>query len=349
MQNTNTDEILNSIESGNVDNALRNLTPSLMQSMSPQPTKRKSKPWFDSECYITRNLVLEKLNELKMTNINNENLRLSYMHTRARYNSLLKAKKQQYTQTKEEELLREAETKPYRVLEPRRTKTTPSIPMPVWENHFENLFQKKSSNYCIEGRTPLTEDERITEDEVWQAIERSKPRKAAGPDNISNELMKGALACTVKLWTALYNKCLEIMDVPAIWRESTVKVVYKGKGQHNTPDSYRGIALECAPFKILNKIILKKIHDSIMTVIPREQHGFIPGRSTTQAVEHVLKFVSEALSKPKGHAYAAFVDYKQAFDGVNRNRVLEKLHPVLGPESSLTFLGYTYHTKEFIL
>ena len=105
---------------------------------------------------------------------------------------------------------------------------------------------------------------------------------------------------TVKLWTALYNKCLEITNISTIWRESTVKVVYKGKESQNTPDSYRGIALECTPFKIFN-ILLGKIHDRVMTVIPREQHGFIPGRSTTQAVGHVLEYISEALSKCNIH------------------------------------------------
>jgi hypothetical protein len=108
------------------------------------------------------------------------------------YNSLLKGKKLQYTHIKEEELMREAEMKPYRSLDPRRTKTTASIPMSIWESHFTSLLQKKSSYYHNGGRLPLTENERITEDEVWQTIERSQHDKAAGPNNISNELRKGA-------------------------------------------------------------------------------------------------------------------------------------------------------------
>jgi Reverse transcriptase (RNA-dependent DNA polymerase). len=112
-------------------------------------------------------------------------------------------------------------------------------------------------------------------------------------------------------------------------------LAYKGKGPQNVLDSYRGITLECVPFKILNNILLEKIHDRVMAVILRKQYGFIPGRSTTQAVGHVLQYISEALSKPKGHAYAIFINYQQAFDGVNRSRVLEKLHPVLGAESQI--------------
>ena len=137
----------------------------------------------------------------------------------------------------------------------------------------------------------------------------------------------------IKQWIALYNKCLEITDIPTIWRESTVKVVYKGKGPQKAPDSYRGIALKCTPFKIFNNILLGKIHDRVMTAIPREQYVFIPGRSTTQAVEHVLQYIIEALSKPKGHAYAIFIDYKQAGAEYQRNYTLFQVQKARSPSS----------------
>jgi hypothetical protein len=72
-----------------------------------------------------------------------------------------------------------------------------------------------------------------------------------------------------------------------------------------------------------------------MTVIPRAQYGFILGRSTTHAVGHVLQYISETLPKPKGQAYAIFIDYQEAFDGLNRSRVPDILHPVLGAESQI--------------
>jgi len=130
------EETLNSIDGGNNDDALNDITESLMQAESPQPAKRISKPWFDRDCYIERNLVLEKPNELRKTNARDDYLRLAYANARARYKSLLKAKKLQYTHIKEEESMRGAEMKPYRALDPRRIKTTPSIPMSIWESHF---------------------------------------------------------------------------------------------------------------------------------------------------------------------------------------------------------------------
>ena len=76
-------------------------------SQLDQPAKRISKPWFDRDCYIAKNLVLEKLNELRKTNARDDYLRLAYVNARARYNSLLKAKKLQYTHIKGEELIQE--------------------------------------------------------------------------------------------------------------------------------------------------------------------------------------------------------------------------------------------------
>ena len=89
------EETLNTIDGGNIDDALSDITESLMQAASPQSAKKISKPWFDRECYIARNLVLEKLKELRKINARDDFLRLAYANARARYNSLLKAKKLQ--------------------------------------------------------------------------------------------------------------------------------------------------------------------------------------------------------------------------------------------------------------
>ena len=68
---------LNTIDGGNIDGALSDITESPMQAASPQPAKRISKPWFDRDYYIARNLVLEKLKELRKTNARDDYLRLA--------------------------------------------------------------------------------------------------------------------------------------------------------------------------------------------------------------------------------------------------------------------------------
>ena len=72
------------LNNGSIDEALSEITESLIQAASPQPAKRISKPWFDRDCYIARNLVLEKLNELRKTNARDDYLRLDYVNAIAR-------------------------------------------------------------------------------------------------------------------------------------------------------------------------------------------------------------------------------------------------------------------------
>ncbi|PSN50001.1 hypothetical protein C0J52_03301 [Blattella germanica] len=43
------------------------------------------------------------------------------------------------------------------------------------------------------------------------------------------------------------------------WRKSSLKLLYKGKGDTNNPDSYRGIALESVGLKILTRVIANRV------------------------------------------------------------------------------------------
>lgn len=96
------------------------------------------------------------------------------------------------------------------------------------------------------------------------------------------------------------------------------------------PDAYRGIALECAPFKVLTKLLLNRILPQAMLHIPDEQFGFITGRSTIQAIERVLDIIWDATHTNGGFIYAIYVDYAKAFDGVNRTLLMKKLTDTLG-------------------
>ncbi|KAJ4430523.1 hypothetical protein ANN_19111 [Periplaneta americana] len=78
-----------------------------------------------------------------------------------------------------------------------------------------------------------------------------------------------------------------------------------------------------------------------MEVIPTEQYGFIPGKSMVQAVQSVLEYIEDSINKPKGHVFAALIDYKKAFDGINRNILMQKLEAVLGPEDQFYNLKRT--------
>ena len=104
----------------------------------------------------------------------------------------------------------------------------------------------------------------------------------------------------------------------------------KGKGPLSEPDSYRGVALQCVVLKLYTYILNHRVGNWAETegVIPDQQHGFRKNRSTITAIKLLNQYVSEALATPKTPLYVIFVDFKKAFDSVNRSIMLCKLKEV---------------------
>ena len=96
------------------------------------------------------------------------------------------------------------------------------------------------------------------------------------------------------------------------------------------PDSYRGVALQCVVLKLYTYILNHRVGNWAETegVIPDQQHGFRKNRSTITAIKLLNQYVSEALATPKTPLYVIFVDFKKAFDSVNRSIMLCKLKEV---------------------
>jgi hypothetical protein len=74
-------------------------------------------------------------------------------------------------------------------------------------------------------------------------------------------------------------------------------------------------------------------------VLPEEQFGFRPGRSTLLAAGSLLQHIGTELEKPRGKLYAVFVDYLKAFDLVNRELTINKLERLIGRTKLTTLIS----------
>ena len=210
--------------------------------------------------------------------------------------------------------------------------------MDVWEKHFISVLQsketrrKKSTDQIKAKKTDLFKTE-----EVERIVKQCKEKKASGPDGIFYEHVKASWPILGSLITSLLNQCILQGTIPERWREATLKILYKGKGDSGDPNSYRGIALECVLLKVLTKLIASRLLTATNDRIPDEQFGFRPGRSTLQAVQCLHEDIMEAIKFPRGKMYAVFIDFKKAFDSINRSQILDKLH-VIGARPYITTL-----------
>jgi hypothetical protein len=86
-----------------------------------------------------------------------------------------------------------------------------------------------------------TDDTDFTQDEVRQTIEGFNPRKAAGPDGITSEILTLIFKSIPK--TSIYNECLKRGCFPNNWKMAKIIPITKpGKGESSDPSKYRPIS-----------------------------------------------------------------------------------------------------------
>ena len=211
----------------------------------------------------------------------------------------------------------------------------PNIKIKEWCEYFKNLLnpdwntvktQNQKGNQAqneeeISENIEIDElDKEITQIEVNQAIDKLKSGKAAGIDDISPDLIKLAKPKISSYLTKLFNKIYNNCYYPLEWTTSIIIPLHK-KGSKLLTDNYRGISLLSVTSKIFTAIINKRLYEWIEKnmKICEEQAGF---RRHFSTIDHIFTLYSMVNNKlygnKRGKLYVVFIDYKKAFDRVNR-------------------------------
>ena len=101
--------------------------------------------------------------------------------------------------------------------------------------------------------------------------------------------------------------------VPSDWEQSFIVCLYKGKGDTLERGNYCGLKLTEQVMKILERIVDGLIRQLVS--IDDSQFGFVPGRSTADAIFVVRQLQKKYLAANK-RLYMAFVHLEKAFDRV---------------------------------
>ena len=103
-------------------------------------------------------------------------------------------------------------------------------------------------------------EQRFSPANVHRLLRRAGGGKASGPDSISKELLgttlRGATPSATVSGIAFYLKAIYMLGVvPAMWKQSLVVPLYKGKGSRNNYCNWRPISLLCFFRKISESCI----------------------------------------------------------------------------------------------
>ena len=120
-----------------------------------------------------------------------------------------------------------------------------------------------------------------------KCIKKLKNNKSCGYDGILNEFLKTSSSKLLIAVTTLFNIVLQTGKIPHAWSIGYISPIYKGKGEENDPDNYRGITVLSCFGKLFTSVINDRIHSFLETndILGNEQSGFRKGHST---MDHVF-------------------------------------------------------------
>lgn len=148
-------------------------------------------------------------------------------------------------------------------------------------------------------------------------------KKSAGPDSISNYIIKKLPHCFTRILTIILNNCLNNSYFPESWKVAKIIPIPKSAHAQKIAD-YRPISLVDNLGKVLEQLILTRLSDKIETTIPSYQFGFRKEHSTVDALSFFRDKISQTLNDKKVGA-ACLLDIRGAFDAVWTDGLILKL------------------------
>ena len=165
----------------------------------------------------------------------------------------------------------------------------------------------------------------ISLEETRQSLKRLKNNKAAGVDGIPSEFYKNTNDLLLRPLNALFNYVLDSGFYPEKWCEGVIHPLHK-QGAINTPENYRKITVTPALGKAFDGILNRRLRfaKQCLNIDDPYQYGF---KENAGAIDSVF-ILNGLIDKAKAYGrplYVCFIDFKSAFDLINRSALLFKL------------------------
>ena len=317
-----------------------------------QGPKKPMAPWFDTECIESRNLTIDALRNFRKRR--SPDSKEQYTTYRRKYKSLIREKKRNHFIDVRDNLMNNLHDSRvfWNTIKSSARRTTPraNISTGTWKCYFETMFQSFETSVCeeIASEESVTHDSldaRISKEEVIRSLSRLKASKAPGLDGLPGGCLKVAGEKIAPFLTKLFNKIYDTHSFPRSWSRSVILPLHK-KGNVLNVDNYRGISLLCVMSKIFASILTSRLREwiELENKVCPEQAGFRTQHST---IDHIYTLhamiLKHVYGNRRGKLYVTFIDYRKAFDSVNRSQLWEVLRSARLSTKFLKMLQAMYH------
>lgn len=200
----------------------------------------------------------------------------------------------------------------------------------AWKEYFEKVYEHHDEEFRIEDHPQLRSETDgdnaplIIESEVQKSVNEMSTNKAPGRDGLPVEILKAG-GHPVETWlTKLYNEALQMGNLPRDWTSAEIVPIFK-KGDPTDRSNYRPISLLSHSYKVLAKILQKRIESKEETILTEEQAGFRTGRGTADQIFSFSQIIEKTWENDKD-VFCLFIDFEKAFDSVWRPAMEATLH-----------------------
>lgn len=217
---------------------------------------------------------------------------------------------------------------------------TPNPEVRELRQHYENV--QREMQHILQYRS-VREVPFVTPMEIYKILKQSPCNRAPGPDGIPYAALKNLPRNVITFITKLFNSIIKFEYFPKCWTKAYIISFAKPGKDSRYPHNRRPISLLNTMSKLFEKIILCRIKQIILNVIPDTQFGFIPERNTTLQ----LLRVTEEITKAFQHRYYTtmlLLDVEKAYDTVWHPGLIYKLYQA-GIDPSLVRLITSFLTN----
>lgn len=223
---------------------------------------------------------------------------------------------------------------------------------PTWRNVDVDRVENVEDRVASFLSSPLADQiSPSTPSEVSEILRHLKPKKAPGPDNVSNKALQNLPDIAVSGLTAIINTMLRLNHFPSRWKCANVIFIHKPGKDPKFPQNHRPISLLPCLGKVAERVIRVRLAEicSDLDILPEEQFGFRPHHSTTDQLLRFVELSSRWLNW-KHSVGATFFDVSKAFDTVWHDGLIDELIRRKVPGSMIHLLhsflsGRTFRTK----
>ncbi|GFV16038.1 RNA-directed DNA polymerase from mobile element jockey [Trichonephila clavipes] len=145
----------------------------------------------------------------------------------------------------------------------------------------------------------VQEIEPTTPTEILSYVQRLKPRKSPGLDQISNRMIKNLPLKFLLFITLLINQLFKNKYFPNSWKTAVVIPILKPEKDSALPSKYRPISLLSCLSKVYEFVLLQRLnqHSADSNFIIPQQCGFRPKCSTVHQLLRVTELIHSGFAK----------------------------------------------------